>query len=70
VPQIVYKFPLDATVADEIADIDIAAIFDRLIVAPSQYPWVMYEAFKRILEQAGVSDPGAKIITSSIPIRT
>lgn len=70
VPQIVYKFPLDASVAPEIAAIDVAAMFDRLIIGPSRYPWVMYEAFKRTLEQAGVSDPGAKIITSSIPIRS
>jgi hypothetical protein len=70
VPQIVYKFPLDASVAPEIAAIDIAAMFDRLIIGPSRYPWVMYEAFKRTLEEARVSDPGAKIITSSIPIRS
>jgi hypothetical protein len=70
VPQIVFKFPFDASVAPEIAAIDMAAIFERLIIGPSRYPWVMYEAFKRILEQAGVSDPGAKVITSSIPIRS
>jgi Protein of unknown function (DUF2971) len=70
VPQIVFKFPLDASVAPEIATIDVAAMFERLIIGPTRYPWVMYEAFRRALEQAGVSDPGAKIITSSIPIRS
>jgi hypothetical protein len=70
VPQIVFEFPLDARVAPEIAAIDVASMFDRLIIGPSRYPWVMYEAFKRTLEQAGVSDPRAKIITSSIPIRS
>ena len=70
VPQIVFKFPLDARVAPEIAPLDVAAIFERVILGPSRYPWVMYEAFKRTLEQVGVSEPGAKIITSSIPIRS
>ena len=55
--------------APEIAEIDIAAIFDRLIIGPSRYPWVMYEAFKKTLERAGVADAGSRIITSLIPIR-
>ena len=63
------NFPLDASVAPEIAEIDIAAIFDRLIIGPSRYPWVMYEAFKKTLERAGVADAGSRIITSLIPIR-
>jgi hypothetical protein len=69
VPQTVFKFPLDASVAPEIAEIDIAAIFDRLIIGPSRYPWVMYEAFRKTLERAGVADAGSRIITSLIPIR-
>jgi hypothetical protein len=69
VPQTVFKFPLDASEASEIAEIDIAAIFDRLIIGPSRYPWVMYEAFKKTLERAGVADAGSRIITSLIPIR-
>lgn len=70
VPQIIYKFPFDASVATETADIDLVNIFDRLIMGPSQYTWVMYEAFKKILEQAGVNDVGSRIITSGIPIRS
>jgi hypothetical protein len=70
VPQIVYKLPLDASVAKEISAIDIAAIFDRLIIGPSPYSWVMYESFKKTLEQVGVSDAGSRIVTSSIPIRS
>lgn len=69
IPQLIYNFPIDGTLAPEIAAIDIAAMFDRLILGPSRYPWVLYDAFKRKLEQAGVSDAGARIITSTIPIR-
>jgi hypothetical protein len=32
VPQPVYKFPLDASVAPEIASLGVAKIFDRLII--------------------------------------
>eukprot|EP01037_Dinobryon_pediforme_P017868 gene17868-18097_t len=59
VPQVIYKFPIDARVAPEIAAIDLAAMFDRLILGPSQYSWVMYDAFKSKLEQAGIADAGS-----------
>jgi hypothetical protein len=45
-------------------------VFTDPIIGPSSYPWIIRDAFKRTLEEAGVSDPGAKIITSSIPIRS
>lgn len=70
VPQIVYKFPLDASVAPEIADIDLVGMFNRLIVGPTRYTWVMYETFKKTLEQAGVEDAGSRVIISTIPIRS
>jgi hypothetical protein len=44
VPQIVYKVPLDVAVSDALADLDLSRMFDRLIIGPSPYPWVMYKA--------------------------
>jgi Protein of unknown function (DUF2971) len=70
IPQIIYKFPIDGSLASEIAHIDLAVMFDRLILGPTQYSWVLYDAFKRKLEQIGIADAGARIITSKIPIRT
>jgi hypothetical protein len=69
VPQIIYKLPLDKSVSDTIADLDIAHIFDRLIVGPSPYAWAMYQAFVAALTNAGVSDAGGKVVISGIPIR-
>ena len=69
IPQIIYKIPLDATLSDTVADLDLARIFDRLIIGPSEHPWVMYEAFKAALGEAGVADAGARVRISAIPIR-
>jgi len=70
VPQLIYKIPMDITVSPALADLDFAAIFDRLIVGPSEYPWVMYEAFTDALATAGVPDAKERVWTSKIPLRT
>jgi hypothetical protein len=56
VPQTVYKLPLDETVSEALRGLDLSRIFDRLIIGPSPYPWVMYEAFVAALSRAGVTD--------------
>jgi hypothetical protein len=69
VPQIVYKAPLDESVSKDLADIDMARIFDRLIIGPSPYPWVMYQAFVAALAEIGVPDANKRVVVSDIPIR-
>lgn len=69
VPQIICKVPLDATVSESIADLDLSRIFDRLIIGPTPYPWPMYEAFVPALKQAGVADAENRVFASTIPIR-
>lgn len=70
VPQIVYKVPLDVAVSDALADLDLSRMFDRLIIGPSPYPWVMYEAFTEVLKKAGVEEAERRVVTSCIPIRS
>jgi hypothetical protein len=70
VPQIIHKIPLDGTVSPTLAELDLAAMFDRLILGPTQYPLVMFETFKVALESAGVTSAANKIFASQIPIRT
>jgi hypothetical protein len=70
VPQLIHKIPLDHSVSETLADIDIVQIFDRLIIGPSLYPWPMYEAFVGALVQSGVSDAANRVFTSGIPIRS
>jgi Protein of unknown function (DUF2971) len=69
VPQLVYKLPLDMGVSDAIADLDFSRMFDRLILGPSPYPWVMYEAYVDALRGAGVDDAAERVFTCGIPIR-
>ncbi|MGA2967066.1 MAG: DUF2971 domain-containing protein [Terriglobales bacterium] len=69
IPQIIYRIPLDATVSDTLADLDLFRMFDRLIIGPSPYPWPMYEAFVGALAKAGVASAENRVFASNIPIR-
>ena len=56
-------------VSEDLADIDMTRIFDRLIIGPSPYPWVMYQAFVAALAEIGVPDASNRVFVSDIPIR-
>ena len=69
VPQVVYKVPFDASVSDQIADLDFMQIFDHLIIGPTPYPQPIYSAFVNELAKAGVANSDEKVRVSEIPIR-
>jgi hypothetical protein len=62
--------PLDETVSNVLSDLDVRNIFDRLIIGPTQYPWVMYDAFVKALVAAGIPDADKRVWPSDIPIRS
>ena len=68
VPQVVYQLPLDAARSDALADLDLYRMLDHLIIGPSFYPWVMYDAFVKALSAAGVTDASNRVVVSGIPI--
>ena len=70
VPQLVYKIPLDESVSPALSDLDLARRFDRLIIGPSSYPWVLFETFTRELAKAGIPPVPEQVWNSNIPIRT
>jgi hypothetical protein len=70
VPQPVYKLPLDVTVSPILADLDLSRTFYRLIIGPSPYPTVMYEAFVDALTKAKIPEPEERVFASRIPIRS
>ena len=70
VPQVVYKVPLDASVSNQIADLDFTQIIDHLIIGPTSYPWPIYSAFVEELTKAGVANSAERVKVSGIPIRT
>jgi hypothetical protein len=69
VPQLLYKLPLDRSVSPALDDLDVSKMFDRLIIGPSRYPWVIYQAFVALLKEAGVAQPEQRVFVSNIPIR-
>jgi hypothetical protein len=69
VPQIVYAMPFDSKVSEDLADLDMSRLFDRLIIGPSPYPLVMYHAFTAALTEAGVPEADKRVFVSGIPIR-
>jgi len=69
VPQVVYKVPLDASVSDQIEDLDFTKIFDHLIIGPTPYPWPIYSAFVNELTKAGIANSAERVLVSGIPIR-
>jgi hypothetical protein len=70
VPQPVYKIPFDKKVISGAGGLDMADVFDQLIIGPSQYPMVMSEAFADALKKIGVQDAEQRICASLIPIRS
>lgn len=70
IPQTVHNLPLDASVSPAIAGLDFAALFDRLIIGPSQYAGAMAESFMNALVASGVPDAANRIFISGIPIRS
>ncbi|WP_238372432.1 DUF2971 domain-containing protein [Heliomarina baculiformis] len=48
----------------------IPSLLDRLIVGPTEHPYVCGQAFRRILSDVGVADVGKKVFVSDIPLRT
>jgi hypothetical protein len=70
IPQLVHKLPLDSARLPATPELDFSRLFDRLIIGPSSYPWVMYQAFVEALKRAGVADADGRVCVSGIPIRS
>ena len=47
----------------------VSEILDRIIIGPSRYPMVVYDAFVRLLLDAGIVDAQSRVIVSDIPLR-
>jgi hypothetical protein len=70
IPQHVHKMPLDVEKDPRLADLDPKAMLDGVIIGPSQYPYVIAQAFGEELSKLGVSNPYGRVRASEIPIRS
>jgi hypothetical protein len=70
VPQTLYKIPLTGGPPAEIENLALPKLINRVIIGPSPYPLVMYDAFVRVLKEAGVENADRRVFVSGIPIRS
>ena len=70
VPQPVYKIPFKNNSEFELTGLSPDEIIDRVIIGPTQFPYVMYEAFVTALGAAGVTNAAQRVRISQIPVRT
>lgn len=66
VPQTVFKMPFDAKVLTDAPEVDMSECLEHLIVGPSPFSWVQYEAFQTELNKINCR---AEIVSSPLPIR-
>ncbi|MBB3398829.1 DUF2971 domain-containing protein [Rhizobium sp. BK060] len=70
IPQQVYKIPLQDTEAGGLTGITIPDLLEAVIIGPTQFPIVVWDALALELERAGVKDAVNKVSYSGIPLRT
>ncbi|OWU84458.1 hypothetical protein ATO6_12240 [Oceanicola sp. 22II-s10i] len=68
-PQTVFKLRLANEPEHGLFGADIPSLLDRIIVGPTEYPYMSYKAFADVLEAAGVENAASKVILSDIPLR-
>ncbi|WP_156317350.1 DUF2971 domain-containing protein [Cypionkella psychrotolerans] len=69
VPQLVYKLRLADEPENGLHGADIPSLIDRIIIGPTQFPYVTYKAFVGVLEGLGVEGAAEKVVVSDIPLR-
>jgi hypothetical protein len=69
-PQRVYKIHFKNDPASGLTGLEPSELIDRIIIGPTQFPWVMGEAFVSALRDAGVTDADKRVFASQIPVRT
>ncbi|HEX7007687.1 MAG TPA: DUF2971 domain-containing protein [Alphaproteobacteria bacterium] len=70
VPQLIYKLPLRDIPQEGLTGIGVAALVDRVIIGPTEYPMPMWGAFVDLLGSAGMAEPWKRVVCSNIPLRT
>lgn len=70
VPQNIWALRLANEPENGLHGADIPTVLNRLIVGPTEHPYVSGQAFERALKIAGVEDVESKVYVSDIPLRT
>jgi hypothetical protein len=70
VPQNIWALRLADEPESGLHGASIPSLLDRLIIGPTEHPYVSGQAFRRVLTEAGVEDADRKVCVSDIPLRT
>lgn len=70
IPQITFKLPLADIPEKSLVGIEIPQFVDSIIIGPTRFPYPIFEVLADALTKAGVAEPGNRIRTSNIPLRT
>ena len=70
VPQKIFKLKLAHEPEIGLHGADIPSLLDRIIIGPTEFPYVSYKAFVAELEGLGVTDAVSKVVVSDIPLRS
>ena len=69
VPQKIYKLRLAHEPENGLHGADIPSLLDRIIIGPTEFPYVTCRAFVDVLSSVGVKDAASKVVLSDIPLR-
>lgn len=69
VPQIVYSLTLTHDPKNGMVGADIPSLLERIIIGPTDYPYVSARAFESLLEGLGIDGERSKVVSSDIPLR-
>lgn len=68
-PQTVLKMRLENAPDEGLVGLSLPELLNKIIIGPCENSGVVYDAFVRLLTDAGVSEPENKIVLSDIPLR-
>jgi hypothetical protein len=70
IPQVVEKIPLIDDPDKGLDRADINNLLHKIIIGPTEFPLVLFDAFERALTERGVTGAADRISVSFIPLRT
>lgn len=69
VPQKIHTIPLANIPEEGLWGVSIPDLLERIIIGPTQHPRAMFQAFHKLMAEAGIENPGERIFISDIPLR-
>lgn len=69
IPQVIYKMPLENSEELNITGLNLAEVLDYVLIGPTEYPLVQFDAFLETLKKESIPEAHNKVVISDIPLR-